>query len=305
MKGPTSSSEGPAAPAGPSLRRLRTNNPGVAIALLAPFMALFLAFIVYPTVRVVILSFTNADIAGVGSWIGGANYVQLVKDSDFWLAVWHTVYFVLLTVVPNTVVGLVFALLLLRMRRLRGLAQALFFLSYVLPVSVVTQIWLWVLEKNYGIVNIIFRTNISWFRAAVPAMPTTAFVTIWWTVGFNMLLFIAGLTAIPKEYYEAAALDGAPRGFRLFRFITWPLLWPVTSLVLVLQLIAQWQIFNQIYLLTFGGPFNKTRVVLMYMYTQAFNQQHGGYGATISIALFVIIFITSILQIRVLRVRQV
>jgi multiple sugar transport system permease protein len=169
---------------------------------------------------------------------------------------------------------------------------------------VVTQIWIWVLEKNYGIINYLFHMNVSWFRVAAPAMPATAFVTIWWTVGFNVLMFVAGLTAIPHEYYEAASLDGAHRGFTLFRYITWPLLWPVTSLVLVLQLIAQWQIFNQVYLLTFGGPFNKTRVVLLYMYVQAFSQQHGGYGATISMALFLIIFITSILQIRVLRVRQ-
>jgi multiple sugar transport system permease protein len=284
-------------------RKLRMGNPAAAIPLLAPFLVLFLAFIVYPTVRVIMLSFTNADIAGVGSYIGAANYVRLVQDKDFWLALWHTVYFVLLTVVPNTLIGLLFAFLVIRMKRLRGLAQALFFLSYVLPVSVVTQIWLWVLEKNYGIINFIFDLKVSWFRTAVPAMPATAFVTIWWTVGFNVLMFVAGLTAIPREYYEAASLDGAKGGFKLFRYITWPLLWPVTSLVLVLQLIAQWQIFNQVYLLTFGGPFNRTRVVLLYMYQQAFNQQHGGYGATISMALFLIILITSIVQIRILRVR--
>jgi multiple sugar transport system permease protein len=285
-------------------RRRHGNNPGVPLLLVAPFLILFLAFVVYPTIRVVMLSFTNSDIAGVGSFIGGRNYVQLVRDQDFWLAVWHTVYFVLLTVVPNTLLGLIFALLLRGMGRLRGLAQALFFLSYVLPVSVVTNIWLWVLEKNYGVINFLFHSSVSWFRTAPTAMPATAFVTIWWTVGFNVLMFVAGLTAIPDEYYEAAFLDGARRGFTLFRFITWPLLWPVTSLVLVLQLIAQWQIFNQVYLLTFGGPFNRTRVVLLYMYNQAFSQQHGGYGATISIALFLIIFVTSILQIRILRVRS-
>jgi multiple sugar transport system permease protein len=253
---------------------------------------------------VIILSFTNADIAGRGHFIGTENYVHLWKDSLFWASLVHTIYFIILTVVPNTVVGMVFALMIVRLNRLRGFVMALMFLPYILPVSVVTDVWLWVLSAAYGIVNFLFHLKINWFQDPVWAMPAVAFVTIWWTVGFNILLFIAGLQAIPSEYYEAASLDGADRGFRVFRYFTWPLIWPVTSLVLVLQLILQWQIINQVYLLTNGGPFNSTIVVLMHMYIQAFTRYRGGYAATISMALFVLILVSSILQLRLLRFQR-
>lgn len=290
--------------ASPAARKAQHHKWRVALSLMAPFLLVYLVFLVYPAVRVLTLSFTNSDIAGVGKFIGFANYARLVKDPLFWASLGHTLYFMLLCVIPNTAVGLVFALLLVRLHRARGLAQTLFFLPYILPVSVVTVTWRWMFDSNYGVLNYLLHTKIQWIQDASWAMPTVAFVTIWWTVGFNMLLFIAGLEAIPREYYEAASLDGASGGFKVFRYITWPLIWPVTSLVLILQILAQWQIFNQVYLLTNGGPANKTLVLLQYMYVQGFQNGRGGYAATISIALFILILITSIFQVRFLRVRQ-
>jgi len=287
-----------------AVRRARRRRSLTALGMLAPFAVVYLAFLVYPTLRVLSLSFTNADIAGVGRFIGVQNYVHLFRDQLFWASLGHTLYFMLLCVIPNTAVGLVFALLLVRLRRGRGLAQALFFLPYILPVSVVTVIWIWLFDSSYGVVNFVLHTKIQWIQDATWAMPAVAFVTVWWTVGFNMLLFLAGLENIPKEYYEAASLDGVSGGFRLFRHITWPLVWPVTSLVLILQVLAQWQIFNQVYLLTNGGPANKTIVVLQYMYVQGFQTGHGGYAATIAIVLFVLILLTSVFQVRLLRVRS-
>jgi len=288
-----------------NLRRRPRKTPWAMVLLLVlPFVVVYCIFLIYPTARVIMLSFTNADIAGRGRFIGTENYVHLAQDTLFWASLWHTVYFILLSVVPNTAAGLVFALMIVRLHRLRGLVMALMFLPYILPVSVVTDVWLWVLSAAYGIINFLFHLKVNWFQDPVWAMPAVAFVTIWWTVGFNILMFIAGLQAIPTEYYEAASLDGASRGFQVFRYFTWPLLWPVTSLVLVLQLILQWQIFNQVYLLTNGGPFNSTIVVLMHMYIQAFTRYRGGYASTISIALFVLILVTSILQLRLLRFRR-
>ncbi|MDA8409742.1 MAG: sugar ABC transporter permease [Treponema sp.] len=288
----------------PAAAKARRRNWRVALSLMAPFLAVYLIFLIYPTIRVITLSFTDADIAGVGKFIGFKNYARLLHDPLFWASLWHTIYFMILCVVPNAAAGLLFALLLVRLRRARGLVQALFFMPYILPVSVVTVIWIWMFDSSYGVVNFLLHTKIQWIQDAAWAMPTVAFVTIWWTVGFNMLLFIAGLESIPKEYYEAAALDGASGGFKVFRHITWPLLWPVTSLVLILQILAQWQIFNQVYLLTNGGPANKTLVILQYMYVQGFQNGRGGYAATISVALFVLILVTSIFQVRFLRVKE-
>jgi multiple sugar transport system permease protein len=287
----------------PAARKTRRRRWLTALSLLAPFAIVYLSFLVYPTLRVFTLSFTNADIAGIGKFIGLQNYAHLIKDQLFWASLGHTLYFMLLCVIPNTALGLVFALLLVRLHRARGIAQALFFLPYILPVSVVTVIWIWMFDSSYGVINYLLHTKIQWFQDAISAMPAVSFVTIWWTVGFNMLLFLAGLENIPKEYYEAASLEGVRRS-QVFRYITWPLLWPVTSLVLILQVLAQWQIFNQVYLLTNGGPANKTIVVLQYMYVQGFQTGHGGYAATIAIVLFALILLTSLFQVRFLRVRS-
>jgi multiple sugar transport system permease protein len=270
----------PAEPNG--LERKRRKSSRTAWVLIAPFVLFYILFLIYPALQVAYLSLTNSDIAGEGRLIGLANYQELVSDQDFWAAVWHTVYFVLLTVVPNTAVG---------------------FLPFVLPVSVVTNTALWILDANFGIVNNLLGTTTAWFGDSALAMPCVAIVTVWWTVGFNMLLFVAGLQNIPNEYYEAAALDGA-NGFQRFRFVTCPLIWPVTSLVLVLQLILQFKIFDQVYLLTNGGPSNSTTVVLLYMYREAFKQNRGGYASAVAIALVVIIVAVSLIQSRVLRVKH-
>lgn len=286
------------------LKKKRSKSSRTAWVLIAPFVLFYVLFLIYPAIQVVFLSLTNSDIAGQGRLIGLANYQELFSDQDFWAAVWHTVYFVILTVVPNTAAGFFLALLVLRLKRLRLPILSAFFLPYVLPVSVVTNTASWLLDANFGIVNNLLGTNTAWFGDSTLAMPSVALVTIWWTVGFNMLLFIAGLQNIPNEYYEAAALDGANR-FQRFLFVTCPLIWPVTTLVLILQLILQFKIFDQVYLLTLGGPSNSTMVVLFYMYREAFQQNRGGYAATVAIALVVIIVIVSLVQSRLLRVKPV
>ena len=271
----------------------------VAWPFLVPFLLFYGVFLIYPAIQVGLLSLSNSDLAGRGQFIGFANYLELARDRDFWASVWHTLYFILLTVVPNTAVGFLFALLIVRLSRLRLAILSAFFLPYILPVSVVTTAATWLLDANFGIVSYIFNSQIAWFADPTFAMSGVAFVTIWWTVGFNMLLFIAGLQNIPAELYEASALDGANAGQR-FLFITCPLIWPVASLVLILQLILQFKIFDQVYLLTHGGPYNSTVVVLFYMYSEAFQLNRGGYGATIAVVLVVIIIAVSAAQFRLL-----
>lgn len=271
----------------------------VALLMVIPFALVYFMFLIYPSVRVLQLSFTNSDIGGSGHFVGLANYIRLIKDPLFWNALWNTLYFILLTVVPNTLLGLVMALMVMRLKWARRWILAAFFLPYILPVSVVTNLWLWILDQNFGIVNYLTGQAIGWFQDPIWAMPAVAAVTLWWTVGFNVLLFMAAIQGVPAELYEAAALDGASSN-QMFRYVTWPLVWPVTSLVLVLQLIAQFKIFDQVYLLTQGGPFDKTTVVLLLLYRSAFQQQEGGYSSTIGVVLLVIILLASFLQSRYL-----
>lgn len=281
-------------------RTKRRKGRSIAWVLVAPFLFFYGIFLVYPAIQVCYLSLTNSDIAGQGGFVGLQNFVELSRDQDFWASVWHTLYFILLTVVPNTAAGFFLALLVVRLKRLRLPILSAFFLPFVLPVSVVTTAALWILDTNFGIINYLVGSSIAWFQDPTWAMPGVALVTVWWTVGFNMLLFIAGLQNISADVYEAASIDGA-NPFQQFTHITCPLIWPVTSLVLVLQLIAQFKIFDQVYLLTRGGPYNSTMVVLLYMYREAFQLNRGGYASAVAIVLVVIMLFISAIQFRLLQ----
>jgi multiple sugar transport system permease protein len=276
---------------------------GPVVFLLLPFLAIYLLFFIWPAIQTVMLSFTNSGLTQTGRYVGLSNFRTLIADPAFWDSLLHTVYFALLTVIPLTAIGMVMALLTLAGGRLRRAAQAVFFIPYVLPVSVVTLIWQWVLNPTLGVVNASTGSQTAWFADPTLAMPAVAAVTVWWSVGFNMLLFLAGLQNIPQDVYEAAALDGAS-GPQVFRAITWPALWPTTALVLTLQLVASFKIFAQVYLLTAGGPFDSTRVVLEYMYDTAFTNTDAGYASAIAVAFFVVILLLALLQTRLLNRRR-
>lgn len=278
----------------------------VAYSLVAPFVLTFAVFFVYPAIKVFQMSFTDAPLIGPGQWVGLANYEKLLGDKLFFTSLKNNGYFVLLTVVPTTVIALCFALMVNRLRgRWQALALVVFFFPYILPVSVVTEIWFWMLDFQYGVLQPVIAffvgKPVAVFKNPYWVMPTVAFLTIWWTNGFNVLLFIAGLRNIPSELYEAAALDGATPRQQFWR-VTWPLLWPVTALVLTLQLIVQLKLFDQIYLLTQGGPFNSSYVLLLMMYREAFQLNQGGYGAAIAVVLVVAIAVISVLQFQLLRI---
>ncbi|OSQ43849.1 sugar ABC transporter permease [Thalassospira alkalitolerans] len=288
--------------------RLKSGNrTRTALLLIAPFVICYLVVFAYPVYKMFAMSFTDAPLIGEGEWVGLDNYIRMFQNKLFYTSVYNTLYFVVLTVVPNTLIGLGIAMMIVR---LNGWVQAsiliLFFMPYILPVTVVTQIWQWVLDQQFGIaqplIEAVVGKRVSVFRDPFWAMPMVAVVTIWWTNGFNVLLFVSALRNIPRDYYEAASLDGATR-LQQFRRITWPLLWPVTALVLTLQLIMQLKIFDQIYLMTQGGPFNSTYVLLQLVYREAFGRNQGGYASAVAVALFVIIVAVSILQYQLLKAR--
>jgi len=265
-----------------------------------PFAAVYLVFFAYPLVQLFVLSFTHTQLGNpTGPFVGTANYARLLADPGFWGALGHTLLFVVLTVVPLVLLGLLLALLVLRAKRFRGFAQAAFFLPYILPVSVVTLVWAWLLNPHFGIINHLLGLDTAWFDDTTLAMPSVAAVTVWWTIGFNMLLFMAGLQTVPTELKQAAELDGASP-WQVFRHITWPLLWPTTSLVVLLQVIASLKIFSQVYLLTAGGPGTSSRVLLEFMYDTGFTNLDTGYASTIAVAIFVVIVAISAVQARLL-----
>jgi len=285
----------------------RRNEAFIAFLLVAPFVAVYAWLFIYPTIQMVNLSFTNAPLIGDGSWIAFENYERLFKDRVFKTAVWNTGYFVLLTVVPGTIVALAIALMVSRLRGyLQSMILAAFFLPFILPVTVVYLIWQWMTDLNFGILQYVIEPvvgeKVAVWRRQAWFLPMAALITIWWTNGFSILLYLAGLRNISSEIYEAAELDGASR-WKQFTSITWPLIWPVTVLCLTIQLILQLKIFDQVYLFSIGGRTNQTMVLVQYIYEQAFVHNKGGYGATVAVALFLIVVIVSVLQYQALRAR--
>jgi multiple sugar transport system permease protein len=280
----------------------------VAYALMAPFIVVYGVVFVYPSVKMFELSFTDAPLIGQGAWVGLKNFWRLQSDRLFWTAVWNTIYFVTLSVIPSTLVGLIVALAVNRLKGwLQSVVLAAFFLPYILPVSVVYRIWNWMFDKDFGIAQYAIEPftggqHVSVFRTLPLFMPAVAFVTVWWLLGFNVLLFIAGLRNIPSEIFEASALDGAGR-WTQFRRITWPLIWPVTALVLTIQLILQLKIFDQVYLFANNVRTDATMVMVQYILKQAFEMNRGGLAAAASLVLFVLIVALSVLQFQLLRVR--
>jgi multiple sugar transport system permease protein len=266
-----------------------------ALALLAPFLVVFALFFMMPAVQTLWLSLTESSLTRTSGFVGLAHYRTLLADPSFWDSVKNTFYFSLLTVIPLCALGLLMALLVNRFTRVQGWLQGAFFLPFVLPISVMTLIADWMLQPSSGIVNHLLGGQRAWLADPYWALPAVAIGTIWWTVGFNMLLFLAGLRNIPAELYEAAGLDGA-RGFMLFRTITWPSLRPVATTAVILQMIASLKVFGQTYILTTGGPFNTTRVTLHYMYETAFTQSDAGYAAAIAMAFVAIVLLLSLLQ---------
>lgn len=278
-----------------------------ALLLVAPFVIIYAVVFIYPSIQMFALSFTDAPLIGEGKFVGFENYERLLRDRRFKTALWNTSYFVLLTVVPGTLAALAIALMVNRLKGfMQSMVLALFFLPYILPVSVIYLLWDWIADFQFGISQhaleyfgferIPFFLNLDWF------MPTVALVTIWWTNGFSILLFIAALRSVPEEIYEAASLDNA-RGWTVFRKITLPIIWPVTSLVLTIQLILQLKIFDQVYLFgQFGRP-NETMVLVQYVWKQAFVQNYGGRGAAVAVTLFVLVVVVSVLNYQILRSR--
>ena len=289
------------------MRESRRREILTAAVLVAPFVAIYGWLFVYPTIQMVRLSFTDAPLIGAGNWIGLDNYYQLFKDRVFGTAIWNTLYFVVLTVVPGTAAALSIALMV---SRLRGWTQSIilaaFFLPYVLPVTVVYVIWDWMFNVQYGVLQYILTPimgqPVNVWRRLPWLLPMVALITVWWTNGLSILLFLAGLRNIPAEIYEAAELEGANR-WQVFRSITWPLIWPVTVLCLTIQLILQMKIFDQVYLFSMGGRTQATMVLVQYIFDQGFVHNKGGYAATIAVALFVIVIALSVLQFQALRAR--
>jgi multiple sugar transport system permease protein len=281
-------------------------SPRSAAWLLAPFVILYVLFIIGPALYGLLMSFFDTSLVrgGLGSFAGIDNYREALASSDFWTSLWHTLWFTILTTPPLIVLAFVFALLADRVGRARWFFRLAFFAPFVIPSAVVALIWIWLYTPGLGLIE----AGLGWFGITAPnwlgdpawAMPSLALTTIWWTLGFNFVLYLAGLQDIPHELYEAAAVDGAGP-WQQIRSITIPLLGRTTTLVAVLQVIASLKVFDQMYIMTSGGPNFATRSVLEYVYDEGFTNFRVGYAAAVSTLFFVVVLVVSAVWFAIVR----
>jgi len=241
-------------------------------ALAAPSLLLFALVYLYPVAYSAWVSLYEWDLVMPARWVGAANYRALVS-TEFLEVVTNTVKYSVGVVVLSQALGLALAVLLNDRTRLGALLQAAIFSSYVVSWVAVSLLWIWLLDPQYGLVAYLLRLvglrGVNWLGDHRWALWTLVLVTVWKTVGYPMVIYLAGLQAIPGDLYEAAALDGAG-GWQRFRHITWPLLTPTTLFLMVTLTITSFQGFDIVKIMTQGGPVTSTMIYVYYIYEQAF-----------------------------------
>jgi multiple sugar transport system permease protein len=292
----------------PSAHRWREDLVGWAFA--APFVILFGVFLAFPILASLALSFTSFGLRDLRnpigtSFVGIENYLDVFADPKFWTALGNTAYFVIVGVPVTLVIGLLIANALNRgVTRFRTAFRVGYYLPVITSIVAIAVVWRFLLSPEAGLINMALAglgiDGPAWLADPVLAMPAIIAMAVWRNLGFAMVVFLAGLQAIPAQLYEAASIDGASR-WQSFRYVTLPMLRPTILFMTVITTIGYLQLFEEPFVMTDGGPLDKTLSVTMYMYREGFRFFHQGYASAIAYVLFVIVAVIAILQFRFLR----
>ena len=291
----------------PRIARAVADKGWSNLLFLLPFLAVYVILLIVPLFAGILLSLFKADLFGVEKFVGLGNFARLTQDSIFQETLINTFKFVFLTVPVLTFIGLGLALALNRPTRLSAALRAIFFSSTVLSVTIVALIWRMVFIPEGGLLaelrGLFGAEPINFLNNERLALPAIAVATIWWCIGLPMMLFLAALQQVPRELYEAAALDNSARWRTLLR-ITLPSIRRTVVLVLIIQVILQFQIFGQAQLMTLGGPGNSSRPIVLFIYEAAFRRWDLGYASAAAQVLFALILIFAVGQYRVSQRRE-
>ena len=279
---------------------------------LAPALALIFIFFFLPVLASLVLSVTDFDIYSIANpsstrFVGLGNYAKLLRTPEFWQALRNTFYFALVGGPLTIAVSLAAALLLnARLVRFKSFFRTIYFLPFVTTLVAVAIVWRYLYHTKYGLLNYALGHvgigPIDWLGDPRWAMPSIILLSIWKQFGYNMLIFIAGLQAIPQDLYDAAEIDGAGP-VRSFFNVTLPLLGPTLLFVGVITMIGYFQLFSEPYVMTQGGPLRSTTSVVLLMYEEGFRWWRMAYAAAIAFVLFVVILLATMVQFRLQRER--
>jgi len=267
----------------------------VAWLFILPAILGTLIFIIIPVFCSFSLSFAKWDLLNSISFVGFDNYREIFREGLFWKILINTIIFALSTSVFGVIIPLILASIL--NTRIRGseFFKSAYFLPYITPMIVIGVVWGWIFDPNIGFLNQFLHLNINWLYDSKYAMPAIIIVSVWKLIGYNMILFLSGFSSISQEIFEAAMVDGATHLKRFF-YVTVPLLSPTIFFVIIVTAISSFQVFDLIYLMTEGGPFDSTNVLVYSIYKNAFEYFNIGKASAIAYVLFVIILVLTLVQ---------
>lgn len=286
-------------------RRAQLGEGMAGLMLTLPAAIAYLLLLLLPTLAAIMLAFTDYELGAPGfAWIGLENFAELLEDPGFLQSLRNTLVYAGI-VVPVSIGGaLGLALLIEALTRGKALFRAVFFLPVVsLPVAMATA-WQYLLHPTIGPLNAMLRevglNGPAWLTSSDTVLLSLAAIGVWEAIGFNLVLFLAGLTAIPRELHQAAEVDGVKSAWERFRLVTWPLLGPTTLFVVTITMIRAVRTFDSVAVLTQGGPNRASEVLLYTMYTEGFTYFRLGYSAAITLVFLVIVLALMLLQTRIL-----
>ena len=279
------------------------------VAYLLPSAMALLFFVIIPVVTAFLLSFSRWEVLSTRdtAFVGLDNYTHLLTSKQFWNSIKNTLYFGVVKIPADIVIALLIAMLL--NRKIRGLPfyRTVYFLPVITSTVAVSAVWRYMYDPNFGFANVVLKwlgvAPQTWLYDPKLAMPSVILAALWKGLGYDIVIYLAGLQGIPRIYYEAAAIDGA-NNWQKFWKVTWPLLSPVTYFILVMSIINSFRVFGQIHVLTpKGGPLKSTEVIVLYIYRNAFQEYRFGRAAAAAFILFAIVTVLTQVQRRVIEPR--
>jgi multiple sugar transport system permease protein len=279
--------------------RKSTRDGAWAALFLAPQVIGLIVFSIGPIIAAIVLSLFQWDAIGTPLFIGFQNFVDIFSGgSDFWIALKNTLYYSVLTIPVAIILALVLAVLLNNVKG-KMIYRTIYFMPQVTSSVAVCMIWLWMYNGDFGLINQLLSyvgiKGPQWLTDTRWVMPAIAILSIWWGLGYNMTIFLAGLQSIPRSYYEAATIDGA-NAMQQFRHITLPLISPTTFFLTIMAVISSFQVFDQAYIMTGGGPAKASTTLVYLVWNTAFQEFYMGRASAIALMLFVMILIVTLIQ---------
>ncbi|QGQ95619.1 sugar ABC transporter permease [Paenibacillus psychroresistens] len=284
-----------------SRNRIGTHQARMGYLFITPTLFLFIVFTIIPVIMALYLSFTNYDVVSRNDWVGLANYKRIIDDAILLISFKNILYYAVLFIPLNVICSLGLALLFYRSRLGFKLFRTAGYMPTLTSGVAAATVWIFLLNPEYGFINeMLAKIGIvgpSWLAQMPYAMFSIVFVTLWQSIGANMVIYLAGLNGVPDHLYESANLDGA-NSWQSFRYITWPSLRPTTFFVSTMSIIGALQLFDQAYILTKGGPANSTKTVVYHIYQQGMGQLQMGYADAMAFVLAFVILTISLINMR-------